>query len=129
MPIAAHCYGRKGKWTEAIGVLEPQAARRDVNALAMLGYMHGRAGHHKEAAAVHAQLTERWRAGLIGAYYLAFVPTALGDYDAAFMWLDRSADDGSLNQFPSRFKDPPFDDLARDARLDALRRRVGLARP
>jgi len=87
----------------------------------------GAGGRQKgEAAAIHAQLLERWRSGKIGAYYLAFVPTASGDYDAAFSWLDRSVDDGSLKSFPSRFKDPPFDDLARDDRLDALRRRIGL---
>jgi serine/threonine-protein kinase len=130
-PIAAQCYGRKGQWLQAIEVLKPQAARHEVHALATLGYMYAHAGQRAQAEAIQAQLTERWRAGSMGTYYLAFIPAALGDHDAAFAWIERAVADRSLGFFPGRLPgltDPLFDDLRGDVRLDALRRRLGLAR-
>jgi tetratricopeptide (TPR) repeat protein len=128
-PIAAQCYGRQGKWAEAIAALGPQAERGDAAVLALLGYMHGRAGDRAEALAIQARLLDRRDSGAIGAYYLAFVPAALGDRDQAFTWLDRADEDGSLRFYPGRrmgVTELPFDALRQDPRMDRLRDRLGL---
>jgi Tfp pilus assembly protein PilF len=128
-PIAAQCYARQGRWDEAIAALQPQADRGDELALALLGYMLGRAGRREESRAIQARLVDRRESGAIGAYYLAFVPTALGDRDQAFAWLDRAYDDGSLRFFPSgrvTLTGVPFDDLRQDPRMGRLRERLGL---
>ncbi|MGE5231999.1 MAG: tetratricopeptide repeat protein, partial [Deltaproteobacteria bacterium] len=128
-PIAAQCYGRQGKWAEAIAALEPQAKRGDDAALALVGYLHGRAGNRAEALAIQAQLEDDRRRGAIGAYYLAFVPAGLGDRDQAFAWLDRADEDGSLRFYPARRMGVtvlPFDALRQDPRMERLRARLGL---
>jgi DNA-binding SARP family transcriptional activator/Flp pilus assembly protein TadD len=128
-PIAARCYGRQGRWAEAIAVLHPQAELGDHLALALLGYMYGRAGMSGEAHAIHASLLDRHQRGAIGAYYLAFVPTALGDRDQAFTWLGRAYADGSLRFSPPLrvgFVGAPFDELRRDPRMRRLQARLGV---
>lgn len=129
-PIAAHCYGRKGKWEEAVIQLRPQAQRGDALATAMLGYMLARAGQRDEALSIHGRLVAAWRARSLGAYYLAFVPAALGDGDQAFSWLDRSVTDGSLgfsSGLGTGLASPLAGDLSTDPRWDRLRKRLGLA--
>jgi DNA-binding SARP family transcriptional activator len=127
--IAAQCYGRQGRWADAIDVLRPQAERGEYVTLALLGYMRGRAGQREEARSIQSQLLDSHRSGAIGAYYLAFVPTGLGDRDQAFTWLDRAYQDGSLRFSPGRFVDmtaPPFDYLRQDPRMGRLRERLGI---
>jgi hypothetical protein len=91
--------------------------------------MLARAGKSGEARSIQASLLERWRQGAIGAFDLAYIPVALGEYDQAFTWLSRSIDDGSLGSYVSwraGFTGLPFDELRRDPRLGALRVRLGL---
>jgi TPR repeat protein len=118
-----------GRWAEAIVLLRPQAESGHPQFLALLGYMLGRAGQRAEALAIQARLRDRQQNGVLGAYYLAFVPAALGDRDQAFTWLDRAYEDGSLGFSPGRtvgLTDPLFDDLRQDPRLGRLRARLGL---
>jgi tetratricopeptide (TPR) repeat protein len=127
--IAAQCYGRQGRWAEAIEVLRSQAERGEYLALSLLGYMRGRAGQREEALSIQSRLQDRYRSGAIGAFYLVFVPTGLGDLDQAFTWLDRAYQDGSLRFQPGRFLDltaPPFDHLRQDPRMDRLVERLGI---
>jgi tetratricopeptide (TPR) repeat protein len=125
-PLLAQCHGRMRKWEEAIAVLKPQADRGDPLATAFLGYMYAQAGLLEQAAEVQAGLEARVARGAEGAYYLAFVPAALGDRDEAFKWLGQGLEDGSFG-FPSSrsvpFTDPLFDDLKGDPRLEQLRAR------
>jgi serine/threonine-protein kinase len=128
-PIAAHCYGRRGMWPQAIDILKPQARLGERVSTALLGYMLARAGLREEALAIQADLLRRWRDGSVGAYYLAFVPAALGERDEVFDWLDRSFEDGSLaSSLGGRVGliDPVFNDFLPDPRLASLRRRLGL---
>jgi DNA-binding SARP family transcriptional activator len=128
-PIVAQCYGRSGRWADAVAVLRPPAGREDPRTLPLLGYMLARAGKSGEARSIQASLLERWRQGAIGAFDLAYIPVALGEYDQAFTWLSRSIDDGSLGSYVSwraGFTGLPFDELRRDPRLGALRVRLGL---
>jgi serine/threonine-protein kinase len=126
-PIAAQCHARSGRWAEAIAALRPQAQRDSGLTLALLGYMYGRAGEREQALAIHARLRDRWQRGTSGALYVAFVPAALGDRDQAFTWLDRAAEDGSLQFYPHRVEmtGPPFDNLEQDPRMERLRSRFG----
>jgi tetratricopeptide (TPR) repeat protein len=127
--IAAQCYGRQGRWAEAIEVLRSQADRGEYLALALLGYMRGRAGQREEARSIQSRLLDSYRSDAIGAFYLAFVPTGLGDRDQAFTWLDRAYQDGSLRFQPGRFVDLtalPFDYLRQDPRMGRLLERLGI---
>jgi tetratricopeptide (TPR) repeat protein len=125
-PLVAQCHGRKGEWAEAISVVRPQAERGDPLAMAFAGYLYARSGQRAVADSIHARLEARVQRGEEGAYYLAFVPAALGDRDQAFKRLDQALEDGSLG-FPSArsvpFIDPLFDDLRTDPRYERLRLR------
>ena len=49
VPMAAECYGRERRWSEAIAVLRPRAERGDAPPLALLGFMLGRSGQREQA--------------------------------------------------------------------------------
>jgi DNA-binding SARP family transcriptional activator len=128
-PIAAQCFARKRMWNKAIERLRPQAERGEHLSLALLGYLLGRAGQRHEAQSIQARLEDRWRNGAFGAYYLAFVPTGLGDRDEAFAWLDRSLAERSAGYYPglrAGLAEPVLNDLRADPRWEALHRRLGL---
>ena len=128
-PILAQCYGRSGRWADAVTVLRPHAGREDPRTLPLLGYLLARGGRHDEARSIQARLLEQWRSGAIGAFDLAYVPLAFREYDQAFAWLGKAVEDGSLGYFigwRAGFSGLPFDDLREDPRLDALRARIGL---
>ncbi|HEX9166727.1 MAG TPA: tetratricopeptide repeat protein, partial [Gemmatimonadales bacterium] len=125
-PLVAQCHGRMGQWAEAISAVRPQAERGDPLAMAFTGYLYARSGQRAMADSIHAQLEARVLRGEEGAYYLAFVPAALGDRDQAFKRLDQGVEDGSFG-FPSSrsvpFTDPLFDDLRSDPRYQRFRSR------
>lgn len=131
--IAERCYAQQGHWADAIATLQPQAESDSTGStLALLGYMRGRAGQREEALSIQARLLDSWRRGLVGAMTLAYVPAALGDRDAAFAWLDRALEDGSLRFAPGMWvdlTDVPFDALWQDPRMDRLRERFGHQKP
>jgi DNA-binding SARP family transcriptional activator len=128
-PIAAHCFALKRMWREAGDQVTPQARLGERESVALLGYMLAREGRQDTARAIQTDLLRRWRDGAVGAYYLAFIPAALGERDEAFGWLDRSYEDGSLSSSLGGrvgLIDPLFDDLLPDPRMATLRRRLGL---
>lgn len=130
-PLVAHGYACKAMWAEAMKAMEPWTRRGDLRGVAWIGYFKGRAGQTAEAQAIHADLLARWRDGKLEAYWLAWVPAALGDRDQAFSWLDRAFEKGELEFSPGLrvgLTDPLFDDLRGDPRLEALRRRLGFQR-
>jgi DNA-binding SARP family transcriptional activator len=127
-PIAAQCYGRQGRWAEAVAALRPPSGREDPRTLPLLGYLLARSGKREEAVAIQERLTDRWRQGAAGAFDLVFVPAGLGDRATAFAWLDRAVEDGSLGLFPGwrAFTSAPFDELRQDPRMTRLRARLGI---
>jgi DNA-binding SARP family transcriptional activator len=130
-PIAAQCYARLGRWSDAIAVLGPSADGGNALSLALLGYVLGRAGDREHALAIQRALQERWSKGELSARYLAIVPTGLGDRDLAFMWLVRSAREREAGLHPGlrvRLADPVFDDLGNDPRLAIVRDGAGSLR-
>ena len=126
--IAAHCYVRQGRWAEAEGVLRPGVERDEGWLVAWHAYVLAKSGRRTEAMEVQADLRERQRAGRLEAFYLAFVPAALGDADEAFRWLERARVENPTSFFhPGRriaLLDPPFDDLRADPRYEPFRQRV-----
>jgi serine/threonine-protein kinase len=130
-PIAAQCHAREGNWQTAIAALRPQAERGERTAIALLGYMLARAGQRDEARRIATSFLERWRRGEGVAFELALVHAGLGDFDQAFIWLDRSLADRSLVGGPGNpghlmIISPLMDDLRRDPRFEPLRERLGL---
>ena len=64
-------------------------------------------------------------------YNLSFVLSQLGDFDGAFTWLNRAADEGpALATTPllEEIMGPAFRDLRRDPRFERVRKRLGLSR-
>ena len=130
-PLAAHCHARNRDWTAAIAVLRPQADRGEPTTLAQLAYMLARDGQREEARRIGATLLERWRRGSGVSFELAVVHAGLGDFDEAFIWLDRSFADGSLVGGPGNpvhllLISPLWEDLRRDPRFERVRERLGL---
>ena len=94
--MAAECYGREQRWSEAIAVLRPRAERGDTPPLALLGFMLGRSGQREQAQAVRATLLEGWQSGKVGAFWIAVVSAGLGDREQACEWFERSIADHSF---------------------------------
>jgi tetratricopeptide (TPR) repeat protein len=130
MPMAAECYGRERRWSEAIAVLRPRAERGEAPPLALLGFMLGRSGQRKQAQDVRATLLERWRRGEVGAFWIAVVSAGLGDREQACDWFERSVADHSFIPGPGDAHDivigPLFDDVRRQPCFDKVRKQLSL---
>jgi tetratricopeptide (TPR) repeat protein len=129
--IAAQCHALEENWPTAIATLRPQAERGEPMALAQLGFMLARGGERDEARRIAARLLERAHRDASVAYELALVHAALGDFDQAFTWLDRSIVDGSLHGGPGNaahllIVSPLLEDLRGDPRFARVRERLGL---
>jgi tetratricopeptide (TPR) repeat protein len=97
VPIAAQCHALQQMWPAAIAAmrhaLEERAPRGQ--ALAHLAFVFARAGQDEEALRIHANLLDQWQRGNDGALEVALVYAGLRDFDQAFGWLERAADDSS----------------------------------
>jgi TolB-like protein/DNA-binding SARP family transcriptional activator len=129
-PMAAECYAREGRWSEAIAVLRPRAERGDTPLLALLGFMLGRSGQREQAQDVRATLLKGWQSGTVGAFWIAVVSAGLGDREQACEWFERSIADHS---FRTNVGDahqiiigPLFADVRRQPCFDKIRKRFSL---
>ena len=129
-PMAAECYGRERRWSEAIAVLRPRAERGDAPPLALLGFMLGRSGQREQAQAVRATLLGRWRSGEVGAFWIAVVSAGLGEREQACDWFERSVADHSFIPGAGDAHDivigPLFDDVRRQPCFDKVRKQLSL---
>jgi TolB-like protein/DNA-binding SARP family transcriptional activator len=120
--LAGEIYLHKQMWPQALDEL-----RHSINpgapARAMLGLALGKSGDRSGAMAILQELKERQRAETAGAFQVAVVYFGLGDYDQAFVWLDKAVDDHSVNFM---IVDPTFAQLRGDPRFARLRRRLGI---
>lgn len=119
----AEVYEATGRWSDAIAILRP-VARRQTLADGLFGYALARSGARAEAMRMLKEMLADEAVGRARASGIAEVYAGLGDYDRAFVWLDRSFDDYSLR---AEIMSPLFDDLRADPRFDRVRRRLGLA--
>jgi TolB-like protein/Flp pilus assembly protein TadD len=123
--LTAQIYAQQQRLPEAIAMLRPPAEAGDPMFRGLLGCLLARAGQRDEANGLLADLLVRRERTGIGAFQVAMVQAGLGDLDQAFIWLDKSVDDLSIN---SMVMGPNFEDLQRDPRFQKLKERLGLRR-
>ena len=119
----AEVYLATGRWKEAIAVLRPVASTTAF-VPGLYAYALVRAGSRSEAMRVLTGLLAEEAAGRATCFDIAEVYIALGDYDRAFVWLDRSFDDYSIG---STIMGPLFARFRADPRFDRVRQRLGVA--
>jgi serine/threonine-protein kinase len=121
--IMGQCYAKKHMWPAAIAEFRWAIDKTDARAaLAFLGYALARAGQRDEAMIILSDL-RAGRKNSHDAFGIAVVYTGLRDYDQAFTWLEKAADENSVRGY---IMDPLFDDLHRDPRFDRWKKRIGL---
>lgn len=120
--ITGQCYAAKQMWPEAIAEFQWAMESGARTARSFLGYALARAGRREEAMQVLSDLRSG-RKYSHGAFGIASVYAGLGNYDEAFVWLDKAVDEGSLRPLIML---PMFEDLRRDPRFARVTRRVGL---
>jgi adenylate cyclase len=119
--LAAECHARLNQWPQAVAAARTGAERASSAGVATLAYMLARSGNRTEAQQMQADLLERWHRTGTGAYEVAVVYAGLGDLNQAFLWLNRSMDEGALWSFG----EAP-EEMRRDPRFDSIRRRMGI---
>src|SRR5688572_4074655 len=119
--ISGQCYASKQMWPEAIAefrwVVDSASGS---SAPAFLAHALARAGRQEEARRILSDLLAG-RTNSHGAFGIAVVYAGLRDYDKAFAWLDKAADEQSITAYIVL---PMFDDLHRDPRYGPLRHRM-----
>jgi len=120
-------YLNQGKIPEALASFE--RARRlndDPQILGGLGHAYAFLGDKEKAKQLLAELAERAKRQYVSPGNFAMVAIGLKDYDAAFRWLEKAAEDRDF--YITILADPDYDPIRSDPRFVALRRRVGLDR-
>jgi TolB-like protein/Tfp pilus assembly protein PilF len=95
--------------------------------LAALGNAAARAGRADEARALAARLEERTASAYVPASEVAYPYVGLGDFDAAFRWLERAVVERDAMLIFLEVE-PVFAPLRADPRFDVICRTVGLRR-
>jgi DNA-binding SARP family transcriptional activator len=120
---AAEVYLAMGRWTDALAVLRP-VANQSPFVPGLYAYALVRTGSRSDAMRVLTGMLAQEAAGRATCFDITEVYIALGDYDRAFVWLDRSFDDYSLS---SSIMGPLFAGFRADPRFDRVRKRLGVA--
>ena len=117
----------KGQSEEAISVLEKTVSLMDRSpgSLEFLATAYAHAGRRREALRLINELKQRRKTSYVSADALVDPYLALGDYDEAFVWLERAYQEksGGLQYLKV---DPVFDPVRKDPRFADLQHRVGL---
>jgi len=115
-------YLATGRWSDAIAVLRPTADRTPlVPGLYAYALIH--TGARAEAMRILTKMLADEAEGSATSFDITEVYIALGDYDRAFVWLDRSFDDYSL--MPA-IMGPLFAQFRADPRFERVRKRLGI---
>ena len=93
--------------------------------IAALGYGLGRLGRTAEARAILAELDATGETSYITPFSRALVYIGLGDFGAAFEWLDRAVDERDVHMLHLTVK-PVYDPIRADPRFHALLRKMKL---
>ncbi len=120
-------YLQLGKFDEAVAALT-NAVKYSSGGLAFesyLGFAYAVAGSRAEAVRVLASLEDIDRETYVPAYNFAIIYAGLGDFDAAFEWLDKACKERS-GFLPFLKVEPVVDNLRGDARFQALLEKIGL---
>jgi TolB-like protein len=114
-----------GQAEEAVRVLERSASVSDRNpvVLGVLVRAYARAGRRTEALRILDELSRRRQTGYIPAAAFVNANLGLGEYDQAFVWLERAYEERSaILQFLKVH--PFFDPIRNDPRFASLLRRL-----
>jgi tRNA A-37 threonylcarbamoyl transferase component Bud32/tetratricopeptide (TPR) repeat protein len=119
--LAAHIYMSKGMWPEAIAEL---GGKDSTGPDGVLGDALAHAGYRAEARRMLDELigSERREGGK--AFEIALIYEGLGDYDNAFVWVDKSIDEHTFSL--ELMGEPVYDRLRADPRYDRIRQRLRL---
>jgi DNA-binding winged helix-turn-helix (wHTH) protein/TolB-like protein/Tfp pilus assembly protein PilF len=114
-------YDKQGKTDAARAELEEaiRLAANDSVALPALAHAYAAMGRRADAEKVAARLTEMSRTRHVNGYVMASIFVQLGDYDGAFLWLDR-AWEAHDNRLSAIAVDPYFDAIRGDRRYATL---------
>ncbi len=126
--MIVNAYAEKGMLADAVADVERRRPMLNTSAYwAELAYIYGRTG---QTALAHRALGELQRASRrepIQAGAVAAVHAALGEKEEAMRWLQRAANEHSLDMTTLKVN-PAFDAVRGDPRFQQLLVRVGLAR-
>ena len=116
---------RSGRDEEATAALERclELLGRTPMALSALAVAHALAGRQGDARTILAEIEEQASHRYVGAYYLAQLRIALGEFDAAFHGLERAFEEGA-HWLVALHVDPSLAPLRGDPRFEALAARV-----
>ena len=115
--ISGQCYLYKQMWPEAIAEFRWSIANSKASvAPAFLAYSLARGGQRAEAMKILSDMLAN-RTYSRGGFGLGVVYTGLKDYDRAFEWFAKGAEEGQSSQY---IMDPMFADLHRDPRFARL---------
>ena len=115
------CHAMNGEWQKAA---EFESGADNESGMGFLGYYLARAGDSVGARKVLDRLVERWNMTKRGSVNVAMILAGLGDYDAAFDWMNRSELDHWATRADIMY--PIFDRWQRDPRFDQAARRLGV---
>jgi eukaryotic-like serine/threonine-protein kinase len=101
------------------------ASGNDPLRLEGLGRAYARAGKATNAQSIATELSNAAKSHYVPPYFLASVYAALGDTDAAFLWLERAYQQHDA-YLPRLKVDPALDTLRSDSRFAELLRRMKL---
>ena len=122
----ALCYAEQRRWPEAIAAVRDRAQSGGVRAMGTLGFVLARSGDRKEALEIRTRLLAIARENPAVAQDVAVVSFGLGDWDEAFVQLNRAAGVRVLN-YP--IMGPTFEPLRRDPRWVPIATRLGIQHP
>ncbi|MEP7336765.1 MAG: protein kinase [Acidobacteriota bacterium] len=122
-------YPTKEAWAAAaISHTEDKLERKEALAIAALGHTYGRLGRKEEAFRILDRAQELVQKEKLPSQEVAIIYIGLGDFDQAFVWLNRAADERFAYLIYLNIE-PLFDSLRADPRFAALVQRINLQPP
>jgi serine/threonine-protein kinase len=125
MYILSYVYFQKGRYQEAIQLLERLSSVNKWYAAAPLGYAYAKTGRTDEARRILAEMENLPKSENLPAQERAIIYIGLDDKDAAFAWLEKSYED-RFASIISLTSEPIFDSLRSDPRFAVLAQKINL---
>jgi TolB-like protein/DNA-binding SARP family transcriptional activator/Tfp pilus assembly protein PilF len=120
-----HAYLQKGMYGEAIAAMRRATELSGGRDAAQLAYAHAVAGEREAAVAIVQDLIDPARRAFAQPVGLAMAYIGLGDFDAAFRWLEQGFERRAPFMHAIKVM-PAFDPLHTDPRWEHLLRRMNL---
>ncbi len=120
-------YAMKGDYSNALSEYQKahQLNEHDPHVVALTGRLYAVTGKRAEALSTIAQLKSMAAERYVPDYSIALVYAALGEKDQAFIQLEKSYQDRTVDMLTLHY-DPLMDNLRSDPRFADLQRRIGV---